>query len=509
MRRLGSSGQERQRWLHTGVLDEENRADLAMASRLLQPAGRLGRALSTYPHRPPIGRSLSGRLLLLTIAFVLLGEILIFVPSIARFRLVYFEERIAAAHLATIGLGYEGARPPPAIEDALLTHAGVLSITIARDQPVLMLGLVPPVDHTLRLEQQGWIELIAGSLGTLWHSGRQVIRVVGPSPMELGTTIEVTLAEIPLYMAMVDYAKRIVALSLVLSMIVASMLFVSLRWLIVDPLADITAKLESFRRAPDDASVMTPPSQRADEIGIVDRELDAMTRDLRQALVQKTRLAALGEAVGKLHHDLRNILGTALLISDRLERSADPEVKKTTPRLVQTLERAIRLCQETLDFARSRPPRPHLGALALRPLIEEVITALPPSDPRIRIVNAVSPAVFVQGDPDQLNRLFFNLAKNSLDAMTDGGRLRFKSTRNDTGITIEISDSGPGLPANVQERLFEPFAASTSRDGAGLGLAISREIARAHGGELRLVATGKTGTTFAVALKPAGAKVAA
>jgi len=206
-----------------------------------RPQGRRAAALSVPLHRPPFGRSLSARLLLLTIGFVLLGEVLIFLPSIARFRLVYFEERIAAAHLATIGLGYEENRPSPAIEDALLTHAGVLSITIVRDQPLLMLGLVPPVDRTIRLDEQSWLDLIADSFITLSQRGRQVVRVIGASPMELGTTVEVTVVEIPLYVAMVDYAKRIVALSLVLSLIVGGMLFISLRCLIVNPLASVTA----------------------------------------------------------------------------------------------------------------------------------------------------------------------------------------------------------------------------------------------------------------------------
>lgn len=471
--------------------------------------GRLPVSASRAPHRPPFGRSLSARLLLLAIVFVLLGEVLIFVPSIARFRLVYFEERIAAAHLATIGLGYEGDRPSPAIEDALLTHAEVLSITITRDEPVLMLGLEPPVDHIVGLAEQDWLELVVGAFNTLWQAGRQVVRVIGPSPMELGTSVEVTLVELPLYMAMVDYAKRIVALSLALSAIVAGMLFVALRWLIVDPLTRITGRLERFRRAPFDWSAETAPSGRLDEIGIVDRELDAMTQDVRQALTQKTRLAALGEAVGKLHHDLRNILGTALLISDRLERSADPNVQRTAPRLVQTLERAIRLCQETLDFARSRPPRPHLETVALSSLIDDVAAALPAAETRAQIVNAVEPGVQVIGDPDQLHRLFLNLAKNALEAMNGGGRLRFASRLGEEGVVVEVADTGPGLPASVRERLFEPFAASTSANGTGLGLAISREVARAHGGDLRLLATSDAGTTFAVVLRAARSRAAA
>jgi signal transduction histidine kinase len=458
--------------------------------------------------RPPLGRSLSARLLLLTVGFLLLGEILIFVPSMARFRLVYLEERIAAAHLATIGLGYEGRQPSPAIEDALLTHAGVLSVTIIRDRPVLMLGMEAPVDTTIELGGERWPQLVAAAVDTLAHGGQRVIRVVGPSPMEFGTTVEVTLTEMPLHAEMTDYAWRILMLSLVLSLIVAAMLFFALRQLIVRPLTGITERLARFRQRPEDQSRDGTPSPRSDEIGIVDRELDAMTSDLRQALAQKTRLAALGETVSKLNHDLRNILGTALLVSDRLERSADPAVRAVAPKLIQTLERAIRLCQDSLDFAKSRPPRPRLGEVALQPLVSEVLIALQPSA-TTRIDNEVAPGSVVRGDPDQLHRLFLNLTKNALEAMPEGGRLSFVSRHDGGSVLVEIADTGPGLPAAVQERLFQPFSSASPSAGTGLGLAISREIARAHGGELHLLATGEHGTTFSLSLPAATARAAA
>jgi signal transduction histidine kinase len=466
-------------------------------------------ALTTPAASPPWGRSLSARLLLLTTAFLLVGEILIFLPSIARFRQVYLEERIAAAHLATIGLAHEGEQPNSAVEDALLTHAGVLSVTVARDQPVLMLGLEAPVDATFQLGGESWVELILAAMETLRHGGQRVIRVVGPAPMAYGTTIAVTLTEVPLHAAMTDYAWRILLLSLVLSAIVAALLFIALRQLIVRPLTQITERLARFREQPADESVDRAPSPRRDEIGIVDREFDAMTRDLRQALAQKTRLAALGEAVSKLNHDLRNILSTALLVSDRLERSQDPAVQAVAPKLIQTLERAIRLCQGTLDFARSRPPRPKLGKIALRPLIDEVIGALEVGSQPVELINEVAPGISLRADADQLHRLFLNLARNALQAMPEGGRLAFRSRRSGGLAEIDVTDTGPGLPRAARERLFEPFAASTSTSGAGLGLAISREIARAHGGDLRLLATGPGGTTFTLQLPIAARRVAA
>lgn len=449
---------------------------------------------------PPPGRGLSARLLLLTVGFLLLGEILIFVPSIARFRHVFLEERIAAAHLATIGVTERGHPPSLALADALLSHAGVLSITIERERPVLMLGMLPPVERTIDITDRSWLGLVLEAFSTLYHGGRRVVRIMGPSPMEAGTTVDITLTEAVLYAEMIEYAKRILYLSFALSLIVGLLLFASLRSLIVRPLARITAKIAQFRRHPEDSSLDVPPLRRSDEIGIVDREVDAMTRDLRQALAQKTRLAALGEAVGKLHHDLRNILATALLVSDRLERSADPEVRAVTPRLVQTLERAIRLCQETLDFARSRPPRPSAVPLALRGLVDEVTALLPPAEGPITIVNAIAADVAVRADPDQLHRLFLNLAKNALEAMPAGGTLTFRNHCLADRLTVEVEDTGHGLPDAVRDHLFEPFTTSTSSSGAGLGLAICREIAMAHGGDLRVRKSDDSGTVMLLTL---------
>jgi signal transduction histidine kinase len=450
--------------------------------------------------RPPWGRSLSARLLLLTVGFLLLGEILIFVPSIARFRHVYLEERIAAAHLATIGVAARGQPPSLALADALLSHAGVLSITIERERPVLMLGMLPPVERTIDITDRDWVGLILEAFSTLYHGGQRVVRVVGPSPMEYGTTVDITLTEAMLHAEMIDYARRIILLSFALSLIVGLLLLASLRSLIVRPLARITAKIAHFRKRPEDSSLDTPASRRSDEIGIVDREVDAMTRDLRQALAQKTRLAALGEAVGKLHHDLRNILATAFLLSDRLEGSADPAVRAVTPRLVQTLERAIRLCQETLDFARSRPPRPSTAPVALRALVDEVTTLLSPAGTPTTIVNEIAPDVMVVADPDQLHRLFLNLARNALEAMPGGGQLTFRNRRVADRFVVEVEDTGHGLPETVRDHLFEPFTTSSSGNGAGLGLAICREIARAHGGDLQVRKSDDSGTVMTLTL---------
>lgn len=445
----------------------------------------------------PFGRGLTTRILCLTVIFVLLGEILIYLPSIARFRITYLEQRIAEAHLATLAL-----RDRPSLdrelEDKLLSRSGTLAISLGDH---LMLGQVPPVDRTVELGERGFVGLVVDALETLWYRGERILRVRGPAPMEAGTMVEVILPEAPAFVAMVDYSRRILALTLFLSVTVAALLFMSLRSLIVRPLSEITEQLARFRTDPEDAGLEGSPSARRDEIGIVDREMHAMQRDLRLALSEKTRLAALGEAMSKINHDLRNMLASAFLISDRLERSADPEVRRITPRLLDALERAIRLCGETLTFARSRSLDPQFTMVPLRPLVEQAAATAGLDAEGMRLELKVDPRLAVIADRDQLFRVFLNLMRNAAAASGAQGRLLIDARRTASGrVEVAVEDNGSGIPQAYIERLFEPFAVHSRSDGSGLGLAICREIMAAHGGRIELRSTGPEGTVFVLVL---------
>lgn len=451
------------------------------------------------PTLPPPHRRLSARLLVLTIVFVLIGEVLIYVPSIARFRHVYLEERIAAAQLATLSLeAAPGQRVPVEVEDRLMGHAGILSVTLRRDDFELMLGELPAIDAVFDLREAGFFDLIRESFVTLRHQGQRTIRVIGPSPQEVGTLVDISLPEGPMWGEMVEYSWRILYLSIVLSLIVALAVFVCLQLLIVRPLARITDSLIGFRDHPEDSLRDIAIRDRGDEIGVVERELARMQEGLRAALAQKTRLAALGTAVGKINHDLRNLIATAILLSDRLERSQDPEVRKIAPRLIEAMERAARLCSETLAFAREPTRQLRATRFALAPLAEEVGAALRDGAPAaILWENRVPADLAVTADRDQLHRVLLNLVHNSRDVLaTSGGRITLRAHGTEDGVCIEVVDTGPGLPARAQAHLFEPFASSTRPGGSGLGLAIAREIMRAHGGDITLLRTGPDGTVF-------------
>ncbi len=449
--------------------------------------------------RPALGRGLSGKILLLTVVFVLLGEVLIYLPSIARFRLVFLTERIDAAYLATIALDMEGAsRLDRATKMTLLREAGSFSITLHRPQAQLMLGRDRPVQATVDLRERTPATLIPDAIRTLLAGGSRTLRVIGYAhEPDQTVVVDIVLPEARLWSEMVDYSIRILTLSVVLSIGVALLLFISLQLLMVRPLRRITAELAAFRDRPEDATADLSPSSRTDEIGVVERELAGMRLGLRRALQEKTRLAALGAAVGRMSHDLRNLLATAVLVSDRLEASPDPEMRRVGSRLIETLDRAIRLCAATLDYASSRPEPPTPRRLRLVELIERVRGTLAERREPVRWRVEVDPRLELMADPDQLHRVLLNLARNAYDAMGErGGELTFKADSGEQEVRLTVSDTGPGIPPRIRERLFEPFAGSTKPGGSGLGLAICRELLRAQGGEIELRATSQQGTIF-------------
>ncbi len=441
-------------------------------------------------------------------AFVLLGEILIYVPSISRFRKVYIEERISAGHLATQSLeASSSGRVDRRLEEDLLSHAGVIAVTLHTPRARLVLGRLPAVERVFDLRAATPWSLIADALDALWHAGKRTIRVLGPSPQDPSLLVDISMREQALWNAMVDYSWRIFNLSIVLSLLTALLVYLSLQLLMVRPLRRITESVIAFRDHPEHTGIALKSSTRRDEIGVVQTELANMQSGLRQALAQKTRLAALGAAVSKINHDLRNLLANAMLLSDSLDVSRDPKVKQIAPRLVESMERAAKLCSDTLKFARAEKVEPQKQRFALRDLIDEIITTIDGQvNSTVHWRNEVDESTLVQADRDQLFRVLMNLGRNAQQAMhgridDDGaGLVSFMAWQSGREVLIEVADTGPGIPENAREHLFEAFAGSTQPGGTGLGLAIAREIMRAHGGEIELDRSGTDGTAFRLRL---------
>jgi signal transduction histidine kinase len=442
------------------------------------------------------------RLLILTIAFVMLAEILIFVPSIARYRLTWFEDHVMAAHLAILALE---ATPDHMVskelERELLDHAESRMIVMRKARAsVLVLDLdeAPKIDLRIDIANPSVSALILGAIETLARADNRVLYVIGPSPKMPGTVIETALEEASLRQAMIAYSERILALSLVISAITAALVYLSLHLLIVIPLKRLADSVAAFRRDPE-AEEAAPISGRRDEIGLLERALAEMRSGLRAALHQRARLAALGAAMTRINHDLRNILSTARLVSDRVALSQDPRVARQAPMLIAAIDRAVELCAATLSFAREDRLELQLDRLSLHRLVEEAIAVADSERTGTPVwSNAVPVDLVIEADSVQLLRLLANLARNAREA---GSRhVRFDARQGPGGVEIEIADDGPGLPPKARDNLFQPFSGSARPGGTGLGIAIAREIARAHQGDIDLKTSTASGTIFLILL---------
>ena len=452
-----------------------------------------------------VPNSLSARLLILTVLFVMLAEVLIFLPSVARFRDTWLTERLGTAHLAVLALdATPDGMVSEALQDRLLTFAGVRSIALRRGgAKIALLNDMPPaVDAGFDLTREGPVEKIRHALALLASDGDAVFRVVGRSPKNPAAQVEVVFDEGPLCDAIVGYAGRILVLSLVISIITATLVFLALRWQMVRPMRRLTDHMVRFRENPEDASRMIRPTRRGDEIGQAERELAAMQKTLLDTLSQRRHLAALGTAMAKIQHDLRGILSSALLVSDRLENSADPEVQRVTPTLVSSIERAVKLSSQTLDYAGRQDTPQERTTVPLAALIADAGAGM---DEATALDNRVGGTLAAEADRDQIFRAANNLLRNAADAgatrVTVTGEHAARADGWDAALSF--ADDGPGLPPRAQEKLFQPFEGSGRAGGAGLGLAIARELARDNGGDLTLVRTGPEGTVFRLTLPAA------
>ena len=331
-----------------------------------------------------------------------------------------------------------------------------------------------------------------------------MIKITGASPKDARATVELVLEEAPLRADMIDFAGRILLLSVMISLITAGLVFLSLNALMVRPMRRITASMMAFRRDPEDPAATLPHTSRADEIGMAQRELIDMQASLRAALRQKERLAALGTAVTKINHDLRNILSTAALVSERLASSEDPEVRRVTPRLMRSIDRAVELCSQTLAYSRDGVLPLRRSRIPLAELVDEVGTELTPraGESGVSWINRVGEGVIVEADREQLSRALVNLGRNALEA--GATEITVSANRSEgRKLALTVRDNGPGLAPRARENLFQPFAGSARAGGTGLGLAIAREVARTHGGDIRLVETSGSGTSFVMELPAA------
>ncbi len=448
--------------------------------------------------RTGIFAGLSARLLLLTVLFVMLSEVLIFLPAVARDRLAFLEDRIDAARLAVFALE---ATPDNMVSQSLanelLADVGAHGIVVHKEDETLMIDTeMPPMPGaTFDLRGVGMFALMRDALMTLIRSDDRILRVLDVSRKEPGVVVELLLDEKPLRAEMWNFGGRLLGVSIVISLITAALVYVSLQGLLVAPMRRLTQGMINFRENPQDASRVFAPAKRRDEMGEAQRELAVMQETVRQALAQKERLAALGTAVTKINHDLRNMLSTMRLLSDGIAASAVPEINRVAPGLVAAIDRAVALCTGTLDYTREGTPSLKRVPFALAGLVEELADPNFGSGERhLRLENKVPASIIAVADRDQLFRVLQNLARNAAEA--GAGCVTVRAVQTAEQVVIEVADDGPGLAPKARENLFRPFAGSARPGGTGLGLPIAREVMRAHGGDIALDDSTGAGTIF-------------
>jgi len=455
---------------------------------------------------------LSGKLLFLTILFVMVAEILIYVPSVANFRLNWLNDRLAAAHTAALVLdAAPSGMVPESLAKQILSSIGARTVAIkmGNERRLLAITTMPPhIDQDIDMRDVPWWRAIMDAFDTLvFCQPDDMMRVVGPAPMAEGEFLEIVLDEAPLRNAMLTFSVNILLLSLVISGITAALVYFALLYLLVRPMRRITDNMIAFRADPENPGRVIAESGRFDEVGRAEEELGAMQRELASMLHQQSRLAALGLAVSKINHDLRNLLASAQLFSGQLSTSADPKVQRFAPKLMRALERAIAFCQSTLSYGAAQEPPPERKTIDVEPLIEEVHEALGLSfDMPIRWIVSVERGLTVEADHDQLFRVLINVARNAVQALEARGQkdpardqIRITGRREGSVVVLEVSDTGPGVPDKARAHMFQAFQGSARAGGTGLGLAIAAELVRAHGGEIKLV-PGTIGATFHITI---------
>lgn len=469
----------------------------------------------TAAEKPPIRawflRGLSGRLLLLTVIFVMLAEVLIFVPSVANMRLRWLEDRLnTAAAAAVVVDGLENIELSRPLQEDTLMATGTKAIALRRNSESRLVAAVdipPDIDEQYDVAAMTPLSAIGDAFDTLLFGGDRIIRVFGPVG-DSDATIELVMEDASLRKAMLAYARNVFFLSLFISLITAALIFLSINRLMIRPIRRMTASMHAFSADPSDPGRVLSASGGTDELSVAGQHLSDMQRHLQKTLKQQKNLADLGLAVSKINHDMRNILSSAQLISDRLASVDDPIVKRFAPTLLRSIDRAVGYTTEVLSYGRTTEPEPHRRFLQLRPLVTDVSEILaidPKSDIEFRI--QIADDLQVDADSEQLFRVVHNICRNAVQALMndttgmEGMRLvSISAMRTGSVVSISIDDNGPGMPLKARENLFAAFRGSARSGGTGLGLAIARELVLAHGGTIALVEKATPGTLFRIEL---------
>lgn len=480
----------------------------------MPPGGQVAAGEAVHRKRRRVRFGLATRVLLLNTAFVIAAATIIYIPAIATYRNNWLRHRLSAAHTAALVLdAAPQSMVPPELSRELLADVGARIIVLSTHGTKRILAASEPpqgVDQVYDLREEDGALGLAEAIDTLTARPGRVITIIGEAPRG-GESIAVTMDEAPLTKAMRAYSLRLLAVTLFMSLIVANLATIAIHFMVLRPVRRLTNSLIAFGANPESpARRIIVPSGGNHELAQAEEELANMQRALLRELNEKKHLASLGLAVAKISHDMRNMLTSAQLLSDRLANAADPLVQRLAPKLVGAIDRAVRFCEATLAYGRGTDEPPNLTRFSLRGLVGEVIEVVALEAPReIGFVNAVAEEFEIEADREQMFRVLMNLIRNAAQALESASarpgcpkRVTVRSRRETKTAVIEVSDTGPGITQAQRERLFTPFGSGRS-GGSGLGLVIAADLVRGHGGTIKLVSNAhdeNVGAVFQITL---------
>ena len=489
------------------------------ARALTAVAGRL--AVEAFHALRRFTFSLSGQLLIATAIFVAIVEVVILVPDLASDQERWLTDRVVRAEIASQAVDTSQSKQvSQSTSDQLRKSAGVTYLAIFNDgirsyrlwdRDTVVPDEVVDLRRSHKSLGRDLIYLWA-PWQTLLGDPDHLIHLEAKPQHRHDDLIEIVVPAKPLRDYLRASLSSMLRVSLGISLAAGILVFAGLSFWVVRPITRLTHAIQGFRTNPEDISATPRLSGRADEIGHIENELVSMQEEVRNALRSRARLAALGQAVSKINHDLRNMLTAAQMASDRLSAaSADPTVAKALPRLERALDRALSLATNVLTYGKSDERAPVIQILKLKDTAdaaaEDAGLCLPGAQGEgVRFSLKAPKGFFLEADPEQLHRLLVNLMRNARQAIElqpnrrTLGRVTVQAIKTVDDVILIVGDNGPGIPEKAREKLFQPFTSSNTPGGTGLGLAIARELAQLHGGDVRLVNTGPEGTAFEVRL---------
>ncbi len=455
------------------------------------------------PMSPNFISRLSGKLLILTIVFVLIAEAVIFFPSAATFRKDWLRERAeSASHLALALTGVPESYNRNMLADEFMDDTGISVVTTEIEgQSQLVLGTPPDITEFEIIDLRGGASGLdlPGTLAA-FSAKEGYFRVLADPPSGEFDSLEYLIPKAALQQAMERYCHNILGLSILIAIMTGVLLYSVLAFLIIRPIRKLAHDVAEFHKDPTASEQASAPSRRRDEIGDLERSFVDMKDGVKTSFEQRRRLADLGLAVSKINHDLRNVLTSAQLVSDRLAMDKDARVAKMGERLVRAVDRGVRIASDVLEYGQDGDEDIRLEPLSLRDIADEAAKDTLAAFKTVAFDNQIDRQISVKADADHTYRILQNIMRNAGQALANTPHAKITlSSRADQGLAFAmISDNGPGLPEKAKANLFTPFAGSSGRGRTGLGLTISKELAQSQGGDLNLVDSSESGTRFEV-----------